>query len=251
VPAGSVAHGAPKLNVELGFSKYGDGGQLRLSSEFQSSDGQAVGQSSAGLVARFPADDSCDSGRIGVAATESVRGLSVSAVLQSLNGVSPARLAGGDATLEIAFQSGAARVCVALDGPESGPLELQFPGRVQLHSSDQRINGSIDVMLTGDASGAVLQKSSASASAFLLDRAQASAAVAEYAIAQPLDFSSYDGGSFEFLDEESAVGAMGALRANGVRLPDCSTSASSDPGGGQSVPGCAGADLIPLFQATW
>jgi hypothetical protein len=250
VPDGSVARGAPRLQLDLGLSQYGDRGQLQLLSEFASSDGQAVGQGSSGIVAHFPADDTCQSG-IGVASIQSVRGLSVAAVLDRLNGSSPARLDAGSATLELAFESSAARVCVSLDGPESGPMRVEVPGRVRLHSSDQRIDGAIDVMLSGDATAGVLQRSSANANDFLLDPAQAQAKVSRYAIAQQLDFSSYDGGSFEFLAEVSDGNAGGALRAYGLRLPDCQKNPPAPVPGAQSSPGCAGADRIPLWSATW
>lgn len=250
VPNGFVARGAPRLYVNLGFSKYGDSGQLQLQSEFASSDGQSVAQGSAGVLARFPADNTCQSG-IGVAADQSVRGLSVAGVLDRLNGSSPARLDGSAATLELAFESSAARVCVALDGPENEPMRIEVPGKARLHSSDQRIDGTIDVTISGDASGGVLQRSSANASDFLLDVAQAQARVAKYAIAQALDFSSYDGGSFEFLADVSEGTASGALRAYGLRLPDCQKNPPEPVPGAQSSPGCAGADRIPLWSATW
>jgi hypothetical protein len=172
-------------------------------------------------------------------------------VLDRLNGSSPARLDAGSATLELAFESSAARVCVSLDGPESGPMRVEVPGRVRLHSSDQRIDGAIDVMLSGDATAGVLQRSSANANDFLLDPAQAQAKVSRYAIAQQLDFSSYDGGSFEFLAEVSDGNAGGALRAYGLRLPDCQKNPPAPVPGAQSSPGCAGADRIPLWSATW
>src|SRR5699024_6224662 len=130
------------------LSQHGDRGQLQLLSQFQSSDGQLAGQGAVGVLARFPADDTCQAG-IGVAADQSVRGLSLAAVLERLNGSSPARLDGSAATLDLTFASSAARVCVALDGPESGSMRIEVPGRVQLHSSDQRIDGAIDVTISG------------------------------------------------------------------------------------------------------
>ena len=250
VPAGSVARGAPRLLANLGFSQYGDRGELQLASEFESSDGQSVGQGAVGIVARFPADDTCQGG-IGVAANQSVRGVSVAAVLQQLNGSSPARLSGSSATLDLAFESSAARVCVALDGPESGAMRIDVPGKVRLHSSDQRIDGTIDVTISGDASAGVLQHSAANANDFLLDAAQAQAKVAKYAIAQQLDFSSYDGGAFEFLAEVSDGNASGALRAYGVRLPECQKNPPAPVPGAQSSPGCAGPDRLPIWSATW
>ncbi|HEU4579854.1 MAG TPA: hypothetical protein VFS67_16455 [Polyangiaceae bacterium] len=250
VPAGSVPRGAPRLLLDLGLSQYGDRGQLQLLSEFQSSDGQSVGQGAVGVVARFPADDTCQSG-IGVAADQSVRGLSLAAVLERLNGSSPARLDGSSATLDLAFTSSAARVCVALDGPESGSMRIEVPGQAQLHSSDQRIDGTIDVTISGDATGGVLERSAASANDFLLDPAQAQAKVARYALVQPLDFSSYDGGAFEFLAEVSDGSAGGALRAYGLRLPDCLKNPPAPVPGAQSSPGCPGADRLPLWSATW
>jgi hypothetical protein len=250
-PNGFVTRGAPKLNIEIALSKYGDRGAIMLSTEFQSSDGQAVGQGGAGVLARFPADDDCLSGNIGVAASQSVRGVSVDAVLASLNATSPARLDAVDATLELAFVSSAQRVCVALDGPESSPLQLQFQGTVQLSSSDRRIQGSIDVTLSGQAASGVLQSSSATANAFLTNPADANAAVAKFAIAEPLDFSSHSGGSFAFRADASPSLATGSLTASAIQLPDCAINPPKLDPDAQGSPGCPGADLLPLWSASW
>ncbi|HVZ36993.1 MAG TPA: hypothetical protein VG963_31425 [Polyangiaceae bacterium] len=250
-PSGFVARGAPKLNVEIALSKYGDRGQITLSTEFQSSDGQAVSQGGAGVLARFPADDECLSGNIGVPANQSVRGVSVDAVLASLNATSPARLDAVDATLELAFASNAQRVCVVLDGPESSPLQLQFPGTVQLSSSDQRMRGSIEVTLSGQAASGVLQSSSATANAFLANPADANAAVSKFAIAEPLDFSSYSGGSFAFRADASPSVATGSLTASAIQLPDCAINPPKLDPDAQGSPGCPGADLVPLWSASW
>jgi len=170
--------------------------------------------------------------------------------LQRLNGGSPARLDGSSATLELAFTSSAQRVCVQLLGGAASTLA--FPGRVTLHSSDQRIDGSIDVTLSGAATAGVLEHSGAVASDFLLDRAQATAAQRKYAIAQALDFSSYDGGAFEFSTDVSATETVGALRAYGLDQAECvTTPLPVDPGGGQGSPGCRGTDRIVLWSASW
>ena len=251
VPNGFVIRKAPQLSVELGISEYGSKGQFVLLSEFESLDGQAVGQGSGGILAHFPADDSCASGSIGIAADQTVRGVSVNAVLERLKGASPARLDGSSASLQLGFTSKATSLCVALDGPENGATRIEFPGRVSLHSSDQRIDGSIDVTLSGDATGGVLEHANALANDFLLDRAQAAAAVAKYAIAQPLDFSSYDGGAFEFSVDVTETEAVGALRAYGLDQADCVTNPIPVEPGAQSAPGCRGTDRIPLWSATW
>ena len=250
VPNGSVATGAPKLSFDFALSEYGDQGQFTLLNEFKSSDGQSVGQGGGGIVARFPAGDSCESGSIGVSATQSVRGVSMAAVLQSLNGSSPARLDGSAATLELAFASSSQRVCVQLGADAASTL--LFPGRVTLHSSDQRMDGSIDVTLSGAATAGVLEHSGAVANDFLLDPAQASAARPRYAIAQALDFSSYDGGAFEFSTDVTGTEAVGALRAYGLDQAECvTTPVPADPGGPQGTPGCRGTDRIVLWSASW
>jgi hypothetical protein len=251
VPNGSVATKPPQLSVALGISEYGSKGQFTLFSQFESRDGQSVGQGGGGTLARFPAGDQCASGSIGVAADQTVRGVSVNSVLEHLKGASPARLDSSTATLQLGFASSAARVCVALDGPESGPTRIEFPGRVTLQSSDQRINGSIDVTLSGSATTGVLEETNAVANDFLLDRAQASATVAKYAIAQALDFSSYDGGAFEFSVRVNDTEAVGALRAYGLDQADCVTNPVPVDPGGQSSPGCRGTDRIPIWGATW
>jgi hypothetical protein len=168
-----------------------------------------------------------------------------------LNASSPARLDSGNATLELAFQSQATRLCVSLDGPESGALHLEFPGTVALHSSDQRISGSIDVTLAGDATAGTLQSSSANANAFLLDPAEANATVSKFAIATALDFSSSSGGAFAFSTQVTGSAATGSLTASSVQLPDCYTHPPEVDPNAQSAPGCAGPDLTPLWSASW
>lgn len=251
VPNGFVASKPAELSVELGISEFGSKGQFSLFSEFRSADAQSVGQGSGGPLARFPAGDLCETGSISVAADQSVRGVSVSAVLERLKAASPARLDGSSATLELGFSSNPSRVCAALDGPVSAPMRIEFPGRVTLRSSDQRIDGAIDVTLSGDATGGVLEHANAMANDFLLDPALARAAAARYAITQPLDFSSYDGGAFEFSVNVSASEAVGALKAYGLDQADCATNPVPVDPGAQSIPGCRGTDRIQLWSATW
>jgi hypothetical protein len=249
-PRNFVPRGTPKLNVSFGLSPYGNTGQFGLSSEFVSTDGQVAAQGGIGILARFPADDFCESG-VSVAADQSVRGVSVADVLEQLNGASPARIDGSTATLNLSFTSSALRYCVSLSGPETASHQVQVPGRVTLSSSDQRINGSFDVTLLGEGLSGELLASRANANAFLLDRAQANAARAQFGIQQALDFSSYDGGAFDFSVNVENGSASGSLGAYGLDQADCVTNPQPVEPGANGSPGCRGTDRIPLWNASW
>jgi hypothetical protein len=251
VPPGFVVHGTPRLVLSLGVSEYGSTGELGLSSEFRSTDGQAAAQGGVGVLARFPADNFCGTSSISIAADQTLRGLSMASVLERLNTASPAALDGSSATLQLEFASQTARVCVALDAPLDQPAALEFPGTVRLRSSDQRIDGTFPVQLSGEATSGALHSSRAEASEYLLDPARATAAARGYAIRAPLDFSEYDGGAFQFSTEVTDTEAVGALQAFGLDQADCVTNPPPPDPDGNGSPGCSGTERIPIWGASW
>lgn len=251
VPSGFVVRGTPRLVLSLGVSEYGSTGELGLSSEFVSSDGQAAGQGGLGTLARFPAEDFCGTGAISVAANQTLRGLSMASVLERLNSASPAVLDGSTATLQLEFASQAERVCVELVAPLDQPAVLAFPGSVRLRSSDQRIDGTLAVTLSGEATGGTLQSSRSEAGEYLLDPARATAAARSYAIRAPLDFSSYDGGAFQFSTEVTETEAVGGLHAYGLDQADCVTNPPPPDPAGNGSPGCSGTERVEIWGASW
>jgi hypothetical protein len=250
-PRGFVARGTPKLTLGFTLSRYGNTGEFGLSSEFVSSDGNAVGQGGTGRIARFPADGYCEQGGVSATGSQGVRGVSIAAVLEQLSTISPARLDGSGATLELEFQSAAQSLCVQLDGPESGTTRVEFPGRVSLSASDQSLDGELEVTLAGEASAGVLTQSSATLNRFISDREQAALALSDSPVQRSFDLSNYDGAAIDFTTTVSDVEALGALIVSGLDEADCVRNPPPVEPGATSVPGCRGTDRIELWRATW
>jgi len=251
VPPGFVVRGSPRLVLSLGVSEYGSTGELGLSSEFESTDGQAASQGGLGVLARFPADNFCGTSSISISADQTLRGVSMASVLERLNSASPAAIDGSAATLQLEYTSLAGQVCVALDGPLGGQTVLSFPGSVRLRSSDQRMDGTLAVTLSGEATGGRLESSRAEASEYLVDPDAAAAAARSFAIRAPLDFSSYDGGAFQFSTEVTDTEAVGALIAYGLDQADCVTNPPPPDPDGNGSPGCSGTERIQIWGASW
>ncbi|MEY4549462.1 MAG: hypothetical protein RL685_5657 [Pseudomonadota bacterium] len=251
VPQGFVQRGTPKLMLSFTLSRYGDTGALSLSAEFVSLDGNVAGQGGVGKLAQFPADNYCEQGGVSAASDQTVRGVSMAAVLEQLASSSPARIDGSTATLALDFQSSAQRLCVTLDGPESGTTRIEFPGSVSLLSSDQRIDGELDVTLAGEAAAGVLTRSSATVTRGSNDPTEAAQLLADSPIVQSLDLSSYDGAVLDFTVDVSETEALGWLRASGLDEADCVRNPPPVVPGAMSTPGCRGTDRIELWNATW
>ncbi|MEY2937001.1 MAG: hypothetical protein RL033_7750 [Pseudomonadota bacterium] len=251
VPRGFVQRGTPTLQLSFTLSRYGDTGALSLSAEFVSLDGAVAGQGGVGKLAQFPADNYCEQGGVSAASDQTVRGVSMAAVLEQLASSSPARIDGSTATIDLGFQSAAQRLCVKLDGAESGTTQIEFPGSVSLRSSDQRIDGSLNVTLAGEATAGVLTRSSATLNRFINDPAEAAQVLADSPIVQGLDLSNYDGAALDFTVDVSETEALGWLRASGLDEADCVRNPPPVVPGAMSTPGCRGTDRIELWNATW
>ena len=230
----------PQLWLSLRLSEAGATGKLVLVALVRN------GRSELGIVptlARFPDDtDLCEDGMYLVASDYSADGVSRDAVLQQLNGASPALLDGGPATLELEYTGVGERACVQ---PRSAanPTTVWFPGAARLHSSDGRVDGSIEAMLWGDAGSGALH-SQAAARSDLSDAAGAAATAPSYAIPDPIDFSAFDGGSFAFQADVTVVSGTGSLIVNGVTDPQC----SAVTGAGAN---CTSISTTELWSARW
>jgi hypothetical protein len=251
IPDGFVQRGTPELLLGFTLSRYGDSGTLGLYSQFESVDGQAVGQGGFGRIAQFPADNYCEQGGVSASRDQTVRGVSLAAVLQQLAKSSPARLDGSSASIDLSFQSDAQHLCVGLEGSESGTTSIEFPGRVTLHSSDQRIDGALDVMLAGEATAGTLTTSSATLNRFITGRAAGAQALADSPIQQSLDLSNYDGAAIDFSVMVTDSEALGFLRASGLDEAECVSNPPPVVPGASGSPGCRGTDRIELWNATW
>jgi hypothetical protein len=230
----------PQLWLSLTLSEAGASGRLVLVALVRN------GQSEFGIVptlARFPGDtELCEDGRYLVAPDHGVDGVSRDAMLQQLNGASPALLDGGPATLELEYSGVAARACMQPRSATS-PATVRFPASARLRSSDGRVDGSIQTLLSGDAGSGAL-RTQAAARTDLSDAATAAATAPSYAVLDPIDFSGFDGGSFVFLADVTAAGGTGSLIVNGVTDPECSAVTMAGPF-------CTSVSTTELWGARW
>lgn len=230
----------PQLGLSLTLSEAGATGELVLLALVRD------GRSELGIMpalARFPDDtDLCRDFMYLVAPDQSVDGVSRDAILQQLNGASPALLDGGPATLELEYSGVGERACVQPRSATS-PTTVWFPAAARLRSSDGRIDGSIQATLWGDAGSGVL-RSQAAARSDLGDTAAAAATAPSYALVEPIDFSGFDGGSFAFQADVTAASGTGSLIVTGISAPQCPAVTTSDVR-------CTSALTTELWGARW
>lgn len=231
---------SPQLWLSLTLSEAGVAGKLVLVSRVSNGRAQF---GSVPEIGRFPDDsEPCQDGTYLAAADHSVDGVSRDAVLQQLNGASPALLDGGSATMELEYTGVGARACVQ-PGSAASPTTLWFPATTRLHSSDGRVDGSIQTTLLWGDTGSGALHSHAAARSELSDPATAAAAAPSYALLDPIDFSGFDGGSFEFQADVDVASSSGSLIANGVMEPQCSAV--------MSYGHCTSASQTELWSARW
>lgn len=230
----------PELWLSLMLSEAGATGKLVLVARVDDGGGEL------GIVptlARFPDDtDLCREGLYLVAPDQSVDGVSRDAVLQQLNGASPALLDGGPSTLELEHTGVGERACVQPPSA-ANPTTLWFPAATRLRSSDGRLDGSIQTTLWADAGSGALH-SQALARSDVRDAAAAAATAPSYAILDPIDYSRFDGYRFEFQADVTAASSTGSLIVNGVTDPQCSS-------GTMFGPSCTSTTTTELWGASW
>jgi hypothetical protein len=230
---------SPLVWLSLTLSEAGATGQLMLVTLVSNGRGEL---GSIPTIATFPdGGERCEAGRYLVSADHSVDGVSRDAVLQQLNGASPALLDDGATTMELEYTGVGERACV-----EAGvgvPTTLSFPATVRLRSSDGRVDGSISTTLQGEANSGALHSRAASLDV-LRDPALAAAAVPSYGLQDAIDFSSFNGGSFEFQADVSATSDSGSLIVSGWNDPQCSS---------LSIAGayCTRVSVTELWAARW
>jgi hypothetical protein len=247
-PNGFVFTKSPALLVTFGVSQYGVSGELGLLSEFESTDGGAIGQGGVGRIAQFPADNFCGLSSVSVGADQVVRGLSMASVLAQLNAESPLTLDGEQDALSVAFESSEERLCVDLSAPVTAGARMEFEAQATLLSTDAQVDGQFPVRISAeaDASGAVGQVS-VQAGASSDDRQVAADLAASFGIQEPLDFAGYDGGAVRFQMDLAGAEVSGFLRAYGLDVADCVTNPPAPDPDGMGSPGCRGTDRIELW----
>jgi hypothetical protein len=238
--AGYAYTQSPQLWLSLKLSEAGATGKLVLVALVGN------GRSEFGIVptlARFPDDVAlCQDGMYLVTPEHTVDGVSRDAVLQQLNGASPALLDGGPATLELEYTGVGERAC-AQPRSATNPTTVWFPAAARLHSSDGRVDGSIQTTVSGDAASGALH-SRATARSDLSDAATAAATAPSYAILDPIDFAGFDGGRFVFQTDVTVTSGTGSLIADGIIDPQCSAVTMSGPF-------CTSAATTELWGARW
>jgi hypothetical protein len=231
---------APQLWLSLKLSEAGVTGKLVLVALVGN------GRSELGIVptlARFPDDvDLCQDGMYLVAPDHDVDGVSRDAVLQQLNGASPALLDGGPATLELEYTGVGGRAC-AQPRSATTPTTVWFPAAARLRSSDGRLDGSIQTTVSADAASGALH-SRATARTDASDAATAAATAPSYAILDPIDFAGFDGGRFVFQADVTAASGTGSLIVEGIIDPQCSAVTMSGPF-------CTSTSTTELWGARW
>jgi hypothetical protein len=198
---------------------------------FESADSIGVGMS--GEIAHFPADEFCGPTAISVGAEQTVRGLSVSQALASLNAAGSATvryLAGGTSKLDLDFSSAAEGACARFDSSvygnwPPGIMTLDFPGAAQLTSTDGLIDGSMPVIITTtNQNDAATILTTASAEVENTTDAESAAALpAQLGIRAAIDVSEYDGVAVEFSNNVwSPIQSLsGVLKVYGLDIADC------------------------------
>jgi hypothetical protein len=230
---------SPQLWLSLLLSEAGATGKLVLVTRVNNGRAEF---GSIPKIANFPGDsDLCQDGMYLAAADQMVDGASRDAVLQQLNGASPALTDDGQTQMQLEYTGVGGRACVQ-PGATGGSSTLSFPGTVRVHSSDGRVDGSIQTTLSGDASSGTLH-SSASASSELSDRASATATASSYAIVDPIDFSGFDGGSFAFQTDVTVATDSGSLIVDGITAAHCLVTTYSGL--------CTGPSRTELWGTRW
>ncbi len=252
---------ASALTLELGFTELGASGAFALATTFESPD--SIGMGTSGEIAHFPADNYCGPTAISASAEQTVRGLSVSQALASLNaanGTTVSYHTGGTAELHLDFSSAAERTCARFDASvygnwPPGIMTLEFPGAVELSSTDGLIDGSIPLLISTtnqNAAGTIMTDAWAEV-ANTTDDARSAALPAEFGIQAMLDASEFDGVAVEFRSNVAGIGTnpSGLLIVDGLDVPDCvNNPPPRDPGARMSAP-CAGTQRRTVWGARW
>lgn len=246
------------LAIRMGFSEHGVVGELEIGYEFRSLDGGAAGVGVGLPIAQFPADDYCgQTNTFSVAADQEVRGVSMAAALDALNGAGPIAVryqTGASSTIEVVYASDAARTCVSLgrDTLYNGTTDtaLLFPGTVTLESLDGRLDGEFPVTISASSreTGFMFY---AGANESTQDVTQAASFARERGVQDDVDVTGYDGVSISFQGFVAQTTAGGSLVVNGLTVPECLTNAPVIEPGATSYPGCSGIVQDPLWSAAW
>lgn len=229
--------GSDRLSLALGITPLGTGLEGSLSASRSQVGTSPDLASSCATLGSASVAQGCPLGAYPLSGSDEVLGLSISRAIERLNATSPAVLEDSGAELSLAFAAASARSCVSIDTPATLPLVLEFPGSVSLGSSDGRVEGSLDVQLSAEATGGTLQLVRAHTEYLAPEPSGLPALAPRYAIQEPLSWSALEMGGFHFEVEAREQESGGVLRALGGNL-SCQSSRPCEevcPGPGCTV----------------
>lgn len=257
-PAGTVADAAPELSFDVGLSDLGITGAVNLLATFQSTDGSAVSVGfGSGALAEWPVD-SCGPDALRLPLTEEVRGMSIAALTDAYNALSPAVFdyrdgepAQGTFALEATDQS----ACHALDAGLDEQRSVQYAGALNVQTDDGRVDGSFPVTVTASVEGdGTLVDLSVFGSAFSNDPPGMAELPSAFGIQDTIDLDGYDMATVDYNSTLGPDSAWGTLSVRGFQQAPCVTDPPEPeelPGGGAGTPGCRGSDVFELWRASF
>jgi hypothetical protein len=255
----AVSYSTPNaklVQVSLNATLMAEGTTGSLGGIEQVEHGEVVSAGQA-VLAVWPDAPACSAGQsyqdgsgIGVAADANALGITGNAAAELISGMTPVGVAwldGSSTELTVTTEllgDGCLRASNPGYGQEAGGT-VTYPARFGVVSADGRVNGEYTGTLVsypeGDAHGVT-------ANAFqdltLEQVAQSGFAGAEVP-------SGVERLRVSFEARHVGVVAEGSLRLQGVSDPPCLTEPQPEPGGGMSVPGCAGSMVTAIESATW
>jgi hypothetical protein len=247
---------ATLVQVGLNATLMPEGTTGSLGGVEQVEQGGAVSAGQA-LLAVWPDAPACSLGEshqdgsgIGVAADANALGITGDAAAELISGMTPVGVAwldGSSTELTVTTEllgDGCLRASNPAFGQDAGGT-VTYPARFNITSADSRVNGEYTGTLVsypeGDAHGVT-----ATAFQELTLEQVAQSGFADASVPSGVE-------RLRVSFEARRVGAVaeGSLRLQGISDPPCQSEPQQEPGGGMSVPGCAGSTVTAIESATW
>jgi hypothetical protein len=253
---GFVPAGPASLELEVALTRHGIRGSLDASQPLAWAELRDRAQTFPAFLAVFPPAGSCPESTLEVPLDAALRGVSAVSALERLNASSPSTANPGDSPLRLSITSASASACLRVSGWRPSSLRFELPARLTLDAPAANLDGDVEVALNATAVSGVLQRVGARASVESSDPAVLATLPAAYAITTPIDFSSYEGGSFELSVTALSTETSGSLRVLGLTYPAC-LDAPPDAmpmtgANGSQIPCRAGPESSEeLFGVTW
>jgi len=217
-------------------------------------EGGEVASASAAVLAIWPDSEACAGGEgIGLPVETAVLGVTGTETLSSVATSTPAPITwkdGSQTTIEVGIDSlgdgcfAVSKLPLELDG---GP-GVTYPVTIALHSADGRLDGQYAGQVVVSGSGS--QRRVVASANLMLDVED----VAKSGFKSVSVPDGSDGVGLQIDSHLSGGEASGSVRLFAIVNPPCLTNPEppmSTPGGGMSVPGCAGQTQTQLETASW